>query len=139
MQRFAERDPFSREIYISMRLDTRLYLVPFSARIQQCSRQTELQRHSASSSDYGYERRFRPCRRYDWLTAYGRYANAVVFLLDGGATVLTEFAKERAQARQTRKFAPDNLMIAAGFLFLPPLLLFALGWTGLWILRGFRS
>ena len=41
-------------------------------------------------------------------------------------------------ARRVRA-APGNLMRAASVLFVPPILLFALGWTGLWILRGFRG
>ena len=35
--------------------------------------------------------------------------------------------------------AQGNLMFAASVLLLPPILAFALGWAGLWIMRGFRS
>ena len=35
--------------------------------------------------------------------------------------------------------AQNNLMLSAGVLLLPPILAFALGWAGLWIMRGFRS
>jgi len=40
---------------------------------------------------------------------------------------------DRAQGAQ------DNLMLSAIVLLLPPILAFALGWAGLWIMRGFRS
>lgn len=35
--------------------------------------------------------------------------------------------------------AQDSLMLSAIILLLPPILLFTLGWAGLWIVRGFRS
>ena len=41
--------------------------------------------------------------------------------------------------RTPSQLAQGNLMFAASFLLLPPILAFALGWAGLWIVRGFRS
>ena len=35
--------------------------------------------------------------------------------------------------------AKDSLTFATSAILLPPIMLFALGWTGLWIVRGFRS
>ncbi len=46
----------------------------------------------------------------------------------------------RLIARYTpHKAAKNGLVVAAFVLLLPPILAFALGWAGLWILRGFRS
>jgi len=45
-------------------------------------------------------------------------------------------AEERIKRKQ--RAAQYSLMLSASLLFLPPILLFALGWAGLWILRGFR-
>ena len=54
-----------------------------------------------------------------------------------------EVAEEREtdDGKKTRKqvrSAPRALMIAGSVLVLPPILAFALGWSGLWIMRGFR-
>ncbi len=35
--------------------------------------------------------------------------------------------------------AQENLMFVASVILLPPILVLALGWAGLWIVRGFRS
>ena len=51
---------------------------------------------------------------------------------------LAEEKRQEDRARQVRA-APGQLMISASLLLLPPILLFALGWAGLWIMRGFRS
>ena len=57
-----------------------------------------------------------------------------------------ETVYDRLQARLIReewarrvRAAPGKLMVAASVLLLPPILAFALGWAGLWIVRGFRS
>ncbi len=49
-------------------------------------------------------------------------------------------AEERKKARaQQAQSAQGELMLSAIVLLLPPILAFALGWAGLWIMRGFRS
>ena len=49
-------------------------------------------------------------------------------------------AEERKKARaQQAQRAQVGLMASASVLLLPPILAFALGWAGLWIVRGFRS
>ena len=50
---------------------------------------------------------------------------------------LEKFLIESA-AQQAAEQA-QNLTFAASVILLPPILLFALGWAGLWIVRGFRS
>ncbi len=46
---------------------------------------------------------------------------------------------ETDELRARVQLAQSNLMLAASILLLPPILAFALGWAGLWIVRGFRS
>jgi len=41
--------------------------------------------------------------------------------------------------RTPSRRAQDSLTFAASVILLPPIFAFALGWAGLWILRGFRS
>ena len=43
------------------------------------------------------------------------------------------------QVGWARESAQERLIVLMIVLWLPPILLFALGWTGLWIVRGFRS
>jgi len=40
---------------------------------------------------------------------------------------------------EARAAAQSDLIIAASAILLPPILAFALGWVGLWVVRGFRS
>ena len=40
---------------------------------------------------------------------------------------------------KSTRLAQDRLMLSAIVVFLPPIFTFALGWAGLWIVRGFRS
>ena len=42
------------------------------------------------------------------------------------------------EGARSPQLAQGNLMFAASVLLLPPILAFALGWAGLWILGGFR-
>ena len=67
-------------------------------------------------------------------------------LLSGKSAIRSEFADLRARilagtedTRTPSQRAQDELTISASVLLLPPILTFALGWAGLWILRGFRS
>ena len=53
------------------------------------------------------------------------------------APLVCEFP--RASLGPLRQRAQGDLIIFASVLLLPPILLFALGWAGLWIMRGFRS
>ncbi len=49
-------------------------------------------------------------------------------------------AEERKKARaQQAQRAQVSLMFSAIVLLIPPVLLFALGWAGLWIMKGFCS
>ena len=50
---------------------------------------------------------------------------------------LEKFLNESAARRAAEQ--AQNLTFAASVILLPPILLFALGWAGLWIVRGFRS
>ena len=40
---------------------------------------------------------------------------------------------------ELRQRAQELIVFASGVLLLPPLFAFALGWAGLWIVKGFRS
>ncbi len=54
--------------------------------------------------------------------------------LDDSAFYIEMAARQAAQQAQ----APRNLMVSASVLLLPPILAFALGWAGFWIMKGFR-
>ncbi len=54
-------------------------------------------------------------------------------------SLLGAYLVEKAARAQQARLAQGDLMVSASVLLLPPILAFALGWAGLWIMRGFRS
>ena len=44
----------------------------------------------------------------------------------------------KLQLAARKRQAPERLMLVASFLLLPPILALALGWAGIWIMRGFH-